>query len=102
MKIYKVDSKNNEIVIHRFRPTNLVAEMAVFDDIPYPASAAFESDGSVVEIDFNAFKEHYFTNKDVAFSLFKSLGQKIKHLDNVIALNLVLDSTERVAKYILL
>lgn len=100
IKIYKVDSKNNEIVIHYFKPTNMVAEMAVFEGIQYPASAAFESDGSVIQIDFNIFKEHFFTNKDVAFSLFKSLVQKIKYLDNVISLNLVLDSTERVAKYI--
>lgn len=100
VKIYKIDPKNNEIVLHRFRPKNLVAEMAVFEGIAYPASAAFESDGSVLEIDFEKFKEYFLDNKDVAFALFKSLTQKIKYLDNVIALNVVLDSTARVAKYI--
>lgn len=100
VKIYKIDPKNNEIVLHRFRPKNLVAEMAVFEEIPYPASAAFESDGSVLEIDFEKFKEHFLGNKDIALALFKSLTQKIKYLDNVIALNVVLDSTARAAKYI--
>ena len=100
VKIYKIDPKNNEIVLHRFRSKSLVAEMAVFEGIPYPASAAFESDGSVLEIDFDKFKEYFFKNEDVAYALFKSLTQKIKYLDNVIALNVVLDSTARVAKYI--
>jgi len=100
VKIYKIDPKNNEIVLHRFRPKSLVAEMAVFEGVPYPASAAFESDGSVLEIDFDKFREYFFANADVACALFKSLTQKIKYLDNVIALNVVLDSTARVAKYI--
>ena len=100
VKVYKIDPKNNEIVLHRFRPKSLVAEMAVFEGIPYPASAAFESDGSVLEIDFEKFQEYFLANKDIALALFKSLTQKIKYLDNVIALNVVLDSTARVAKYI--
>ena len=100
VKIYKIDPKNNEIVLHRFHPKSLVAEMAVFEGIPYPASAAFESDGSVLEIDFEKFQEYFLANKDIALALFRSLTQKIKYLDNVIALNVVLDSTARVAKYI--
>jgi len=70
VKIYKIDPKNNEIVLHRFRPKSMVAEMAVFEGIPYPASAAFESDGSVLEIDFDKFREHFFKNEDVGFLAF--------------------------------
>jgi len=100
IKIYKVDPKNNEIILHRFMPKNFVAEMAVFEGLPYPASAAFETDGSVLEIDFAKFKENFFSNAEITLELFKSLTQKIKYLDNVIALTVVLDSTARVAKYI--
>ena len=100
VKIYKVDPKNNEIILHRFVPKNFVAEMAVFEGMVYPASAAFETDGSVLEIDFQKFKEYFFSNPEITLELFKSLMQKIKYLDNVIALTVVLDSTARVAKYI--
>ena len=100
LKVYKTDAKNNEIVIHRFMPTSLVAEMAVLEGMNYPASAMFNSDGSVVEIDFKKFKNNFLTNPDVAFNFFKSLAQKIQYLENVISLNIVLDSTSRVAKYI--
>jgi CRP/FNR family transcriptional regulator len=100
LKVYKTDPKNNEIVLHRFLPGTLVAEMAVLEGIPYPASACFETDGSVIEIDFIKFKEEFLTNPTIAFGFFKSLSRKIKHLEGVIALNIVLDSTARVAKYI--
>ncbi|WP_297485502.1 Crp/Fnr family transcriptional regulator, partial [Sulfurimonas sp.] len=46
------------------------------------------------------FKEYFFSNPEITLELFKSLTQKIKYLDNVIALTVVLDSTARVAKYI--
>jgi len=100
LKVYKTDPKNNEIILHRFSAGTLVAEMAVLENIPYPASACFESDGSVIEIDFIKFKEDFLTNPTIALSFFKSLSRKIKHLEDVISLNIVLDSTTRVAKYI--
>ena len=100
LKVYKTDPKNNEIVLHRFSSKVLIAEMAVLEGIPYPASAAFETDGAVIEIDFIKFKEKFLCNPDVTFTFFKSLTQKIKYLEGVIALNIVLDSTARVAKYI--
>ena len=100
LKVYKTDQKNNEIIMHRFMPMTLVAEMAVMENIPYPASAAFESAGVVIEIDFERFKKEFLYNPNMAFLFFKSLSKKIKYLENVIALNIVLDSTARLAKYI--
>jgi len=100
LKVYKTDPKNNEIVLHRFYNKVLIAEMAVIEGMPYPASAMFESDGTVIEIDFVKFKENFLSNPDISFGFFRSLTQKIKYLEDVIALNVVLDSTARVAKYI--
>jgi len=100
LKVYKTDMKNNEIVMHRFHPITLVAEMVVLEDILYPASAAFESDGVLIEIDYERFKEEFFHNPTVALAFFKSLSKKIKCLEDVIALNVVLDSTARLAKFL--
>jgi CRP/FNR family transcriptional regulator len=100
LKLYKTNPKGNEIIIHKFFPNSIVAEMPLLESIPYPASAQFEREGSVIKIDFNKFKKEFLSNPDVAFNFFKSLSQKIKALENVIALNIVLDSTSRVAKYI--
>ena len=100
LKVYKTDPKNNEIVMHRFKPISLVAEMAVLEGLPYPASAIFETDGEVIQIDFERFKNEFLHDPDVAFVFFKSLSKKIRYLESVIALNIVLDSTSRLAKFI--
>lgn len=100
LKVYKTDPKNNEIVMHRFKPTALIAEMAVLEGIVYPASAVFETDGEVIEINFERFKSEFLYDPDVAFVFFKSLSKKIRYLESVIALNVILDSTSRLAKFI--
>jgi CRP/FNR family transcriptional regulator len=100
LKVYKTDLKNNEIVMHRFKPTTLIAEMVVFEGVTYPASASFDTDGTIIEIDFAKFKKEFFSNPEVALNFFRSLSRKIKHLEDVIALNIVLDSTARIAKFI--
>lgn len=100
LKVYKTDKKNNEIIMNRFFPATMIAEMAVLEGIPYPASAAFETDGVVIEIDFERFKEEFFNKPEIALMFFKSLSKKIKYLEDVIALNIVLDSTSRLAKFI--
>jgi CRP/FNR family transcriptional regulator len=100
LKVYKTDPKNNEIVMHRFKPISLIAEMAVLEGIEYPASAIFETDGEVIEIDFERFKSEFLYDPDVAFVFFKSLSKKIRYLESVIALNVILDSTSRLAKFI--
>lgn len=100
VKVYKTDLKNNEVIMHRFRATTLVAEMAAFQEIPFPASAAFETDGTVVMIDFKSFKERFINKPGVAYSIIRSLSKKVKTLEEVIDLNIVLDTTARLAKYL--
>ncbi len=100
LKVYKTDMKNNEIVLNRFRPMSMIAEMAILEGIPYPASAVFETNGTIIEIDFERFKKEFFNNPEIALMFFKSLSKKIKYLEDVIALNIVLDSTSRLAKFL--
>jgi CRP/FNR family transcriptional regulator len=100
VKIYKTDLKNNEVVMRRFRAPTLVAEMAAFEEIPFPASASFETDGTVIIIDFKRFKERFMDKPGVAYAIIKSLSRKVKNLEEVIDLNIVLDTTARLAKYI--
>jgi CRP/FNR family transcriptional regulator len=74
--------------------------MALFEGIRYPASAVFDSDGTILEIDFIKFKEYFLSDSKISMMLFKSLTKKIKILEDIISLNIVLDSTARLAKYI--
>lgn len=100
VKIYKTDLKNNEVIMRRFRAPTLVAEMATFEEIPFPASASFETNGTVVIIDFDKFKRQFMDKPGVSSSIIKSLSRKVKNLEEVIDLNIVLDTTARLAKYL--
>jgi CRP/FNR family transcriptional regulator len=100
VKAYKTDMKENEIVLHYFYPTALIAEMANFHHIPFPATAEFEVGGSAIKIDYELFEKNFLKNPAVSFGLIKSLSQKVKYLENVITEQLTLDSTSRVAKFL--
>ncbi len=100
VKAYKTDMKENEIVLHYFYPNSLIAEMANFHHIPFPATAEFEVGGCAIKIDYNQFEEKFIKNPAVSFGIIKSLSQKVKFLENVITEQLTLNSMSRVAKFL--
>lgn len=100
IKAYKTDMKENEIVLHYFYPVSLVAEMANLYHIPFPATAEFQIDGYVFEIDYLLFERDFLKNPTISFELIKSLTQKLKYLENIITTRLALDATSRVAKFL--
>ncbi len=100
IKLYKTSSSHKEIVLKYFHENELIGEVANFEDIPYPATAKAYSDVEILKIDFKKLKAIIFENPNLAFNIQTSLIKKIKNLENIISTNLVLDSKERVAKYI--
>ncbi|GAX88204.1 CRP/FNR family transcriptional regulator, anaerobic regulatory protein [Lebetimonas natsushimae] len=98
-KVYKVDNRGNELIIHKFYPPSLIAELASFEKIPYPANCAMESDGIVIKIEFEKFKK-FLKKGDVCLSVMSSLLKKMKYLDGIIQDNLILDTTTKIAKFI--
>ncbi len=100
IKLYKTSSSHKEIVLKYFHENELIGEVANFEEIPYPATAKAYSDVEVLKIDFEKLKGIIFSNPNMAFNIQTSLIKKIKNLENIISTNLVLDSRERVAKYI--
>ena len=100
IKLYKTSSSHKEIVLKYFHENELIGEVANFEEIPYPATAKAYSDVEVLKIDFEKLKGIIFSNPNMAFNIQTSLIKKIKNLENIISTNLVLESRERVAKYI--
>lgn len=100
IKLYKTSSSHKEIVLKYFHDNELIGEVANFEGMPYPATAKAYSDVEILKIDFEKLKEVIFSNPNLAFNIQTSLIKKIKNLENIISTNLVLDSKERVAKYI--
>ncbi|MCK9455123.1 MAG: Crp/Fnr family transcriptional regulator [Sulfurimonas sp.] len=100
IKLYKTSSNHKEVVLKYFHENELIGEVANFEGMPYPATAKAYSDVEILKIDFEKLKEVIFSNPNMAFNIQTSLIKKIKNLENIISTNLVLDSKERVAKYI--
>ena len=100
LQVYKTDMKGNRIILHHFFPKTMVAELANLEHMPFPASAEFETDGVAVVIDYPKFEEKFLACPNVSRLFIRSLTKKVKYLENVIANNMVMDSTARVAKFI--
>ncbi|WP_345971344.1 Crp/Fnr family transcriptional regulator [Sulfurimonas sp. HSL1-6] len=101
VKVVKHDTAGNEIVLAHFRADDLVAEAAHFENIPYPATARCETDVTLYEIDFGAFKSRFLNRPDVALGIIRSLTRKIKQLEAVIRRTTVDDAQTRLARYLL-
>lgn len=98
-KVYKADNKGNELIIHKFKPVSLIAELANFENMPYPANCAMDSDGIILKIEFDKFKK-FMQKGDVCIEILSSLLRKMKHLDNLIQNNLIFDTETKIAKFI--
>jgi CRP/FNR family transcriptional regulator len=100
VKVYKVDPKGNEIVIHFFQPQTLIAETAHMQKINYPATAVCETDCELLEINYDLFEKEFLRNPDISLKIIESLSKKVKSLQNVITTNLTMDTFSRVCKFI--
>lgn len=101
IQILKHDPQGNEIHIAQFHPYEMIAEMAHFESIPYPATARCESDVEVFEIDFSLFKEQFLDNPTLAFAIIRSLTRKIKQLEGILQRSLVDDAQTQIARYMI-
>lgn len=100
IKLYKVTSVDKELVLKYFHENELIAEVANFEEIKYPATSQAFTDIEVLRIDFQSLKKEILTNPKLSYIIIKSLVNKVRNLENIVSMHLVLDSKERVAKYI--
>ncbi|NPA55457.1 MAG: Crp/Fnr family transcriptional regulator [Epsilonproteobacteria bacterium] len=97
-KIYKIDTKGQEVVLHYFSAPTLLAERANLINIPYPANCIMNTDGMVLKIEFGKFQE--LMNKEaICLRIMQSLLKKMSSLEDVID-NIVLDTETKIAKFI--
>ncbi|XOB62166.1 Crp/Fnr family transcriptional regulator [Campylobacterota bacterium DY0563] len=100
VKIYKHDYKDNELVIHNINALSFIAEIANYEEKPFPANCSFETKGEVILIDYEKFRDKFLFKKDIAMLFIKSLSQKIKYLEGFINNSVSIDVNAKVAKFI--
>ena len=100
LKLYKTNFKGTQIFLHQFLPTSFVAELANFENIPYPATAEFTVSGSVLKIEYDKFKEDFMRHPELSFKIIKSLAGKLKIMSEVVHKEIILTSEAKVAKFV--
>ncbi len=100
IKLYKVSTNDKEIILKYFHANELIAEVANFEQIAYPATAKAFTDVEILKIDFEKLKKIIYSKPELMFKIQASLVKKIKNLEKVISTHLVLDAKERIAQYI--
>ncbi len=96
VSIFKHDDKGNEIIMGLFNPFSLLAEPAILKEIPFPSTAVFKSDGSVIKIKLEQFKKLFLGDAHISYEIIQSLLDKIQLLQNNIHLNIASSAKEKI------
>jgi CRP/FNR family transcriptional regulator len=99
-KVYKVDPKGNEIVLHNFIAPTLVAEMASIENIKFPASCVALEESSFLLIKKEEFVSLLQQDPNISFHIIRSLTKKIKGVESLLNRSLIFDATTKVAHYL--
>lgn len=99
-KLYKVDPKGTEIVLHNFTAPILIAEMASIEEFNFPATCVTTSNATFILLDKNRFLDSLKNNKGISFKIIKSLTRKLRSIDGLLNKALIFDATTKVASYI--
>jgi len=94
--IVKANAKFGEFFLHSIVAPSMIAELATFEALPFPASARAGGRVKILKIEFDAFKEKMLSNADVSYKFIKSLLQKMKILEGFIQKELNLGADEKI------
>lgn len=101
VKLYTYDHKDNEVVIHNLMAPSLIAEIANYEDMRFPANCSFETRAEVLLIDYEKFKQEFLLKPEISMFFIKSLTKKIKALESFINYNISSDSMGKIAKFLI-
>lgn len=99
-RLYTHDHKDNEVIIHNLMAPSLIAEIANYEEIGFPANCAFETSAEVLLIDYEKFKKEFLLKPEISMFFIKSLTKKIKALESFISYNISSNSVEKIAKFL--
>jgi CRP-like cAMP-binding protein len=99
-KVYRVDNKGNELLLHNFKAQSLIAELANFENMRFPASCKMITEGYIAKIKFTDFQILLQRYPALSMQVINSLTKKMKFLDTVIQQNLLLSSQAKIANFI--
>jgi len=100
VKLYKTSPKGTQIQINRFSAPGLIAEFAIFEQEPFPATCEFVSEGAIGLLHYDKLYE-YLGQPEFSLELIKSLTGKVSLLSALVHKETILSSEAKVADLML-
>ena len=101
VKIYKFSPKGKEQVLTVEKPPGLIAELPLFDGLPYPASALALEDSKMLLIPREAFERVLKRHPELALTIIRNMSLRLRHLVSLIEEISFLEVPQRLARYLL-
>lgn len=101
IRAFRVSTGGREQVIHVERTGATLAEVAIFDDGPYPATAGAEEDSVLLALDRIALKRFCFQYPEVAWSALRILAGRLRRHAELIDQLSLQDVLPRLARFLL-
>jgi len=98
--IFKTDTKGKEIILKQFLPFSFIAEVSNYNHIKFPASAKAFEDSIVLIINYKKFETSLLYHPSIASNIIESISNKVLTLEKLISENMIMDATQRIAKFI--
>ena len=100
VKLYKTTPKNTHIYLHDFVAPNIIAIFPTIDNIPFPATCEFVTDGYVGVLARKKFDE-YLSDSKFSMAIVRSLIGRMALLENLLQKELIYSCEAKVAELIL-
>lgn len=101
VKIYKTAARAKEIVLHILKAPCFVAEVAIFEEMEFPASAVFTKSGEILKIDYEKFKANFFCKQEICLELLRSVSKKVCAIEGFVSDSLILSAEQKTAQFLL-
>ena len=100
VKLYKTSPKGTQVQINRFTAPAVLGEYACFEEVPFPATCEFVTEGKIAYIPRD-FVVNNLEDSVFALEMIKSLTAKIMVLSSLIHKETIFSSEAKVAKLLL-
>ncbi len=100
VKLYKTSPKGTQIQINRFEAPAVIGEYACFEQVPFPATCEFVTDGKMAKIP-TSFVFQSLNEKSFALEMIKSLTGKVMILSSLVHKETIFSSDAKVAKILM-
>ncbi len=101
LKVYNVGDGGREQILEIEGPGRTVAELPLFDGLPYPASCAALEDSIVLTMPASTFHRLVEANPLLARAVISSLSQRLRHMVSLVGEISLRDVRERLATLLL-